>query len=116
MKKPLLTTLTFSSVVALSALSAHSFAGENPFTATTLKAGYQLAQADTKMAEGKCGESKTEAEGKCGDKKVEGKCGEGKCGAEKKAAEEKAAAEGKAAEGKCGEGKMPAEGKCGEKK
>jgi len=52
MKKPILTTLTFSSVVALSALSAQSFAGENPFAANSLKAGYQVAQADAKPAEG----------------------------------------------------------------
>jgi uncharacterized low-complexity protein len=75
----------------------------NPFSATQLNGGYDLAnyahheEGETKGAEGKCGE------GKCGaDKKAakEGKCGEGKCGADKKAA--KAAKEGKCGEGKCG--------------
>ncbi len=62
-------------------------ASDNPFGASALHGGYQLAGHE---GEGKCGE------GKCG----EGKCGEGKCGEDKKT-------EG---EGKCGEGK------CGEKK
>lgn len=82
----------------------------NPFAATDLGSGYQLASKD---AEGKCGE------GKCGEGKKaakEGKCGEGKCGEGKKAAKE-----GKCGEGKCGEGKKTTksqggEGKCGEGK
>jgi uncharacterized low-complexity protein len=63
-------------------------AGENPFAAQSLDAGYlQIADAGT---EGKCGE------GKCGgDKGTEGKCGEGKCGSDK-------GTEGKCGEGKCG--------------
>lgn len=77
----------------------------NPFAADTLQNGYQVAQADAKAKDGKCGE------GKCGaEKKKDGKCGEGKCGADKKK------------DGKCGEGKCGAEkdkkkdGKCGEGK
>jgi uncharacterized low-complexity protein len=78
----------------------------NPFAADTLQNGYQVAQADAKAKDGKCGE------GKCGadKKKKDGKCGEGKCGADKKK------------DGKCGEGKCGAEkdkkkdGKCGEGK
>ncbi len=70
----------------------------NPFSATQLNGGYDLAnfahheEGETKAAEGKCGEGKCGAdkkaakEGKCGaDKKAakEGKCGEGKCGGDK---------------------------------
>ncbi|MCH9691296.1 MAG: hypothetical protein K0U59_04410 [Gammaproteobacteria bacterium] len=79
-------------------------ANANPFTATELSSGYNLAMLDShKNQEGKCGE------GKCGEgKKGEGKCGEGKCGEGKKG-------EGKCGEGKCGEGKK-GEGKCGEGK
>src|SRR3990167_4658570 len=81
MKKNMLTGFTLGSVVALSALSGAVQAEDNPFAASSLKSGYQLAMGDDpsaedKSAEGKCGE------GKCGasDKKPEGKCGEGKCG------------------------------------
>jgi len=77
----------------------------NPFAASELSAGYDLASKDM---EGKCGGDKTKSEGKCGgDKakaKAEGKCGEGKCGGDKMKAK---------AEGKCGGDKMKAEGKCG---
>src|SRR3989338_1872472 len=99
MKKNMLTGFTLGSVVALSALSGAVQAEDNPFAASSLKSGYQLAMGDDpsaedKSAEGKCGEGKC-GEGKCGgsaggtgpeDKKPEGKCGEGKCGgdAEKK--------------------------------
>ncbi|MGL6158916.1 HvfA family oxazolone/thioamide-modified RiPP metallophore [Microbulbifer sp.] len=83
-----------SASVSVSADSA------NPFAAEELSSGYNLAMADDKGQEGKCGE------GKCGEgKKKEGKCGEGKCGEGKKK-------EGKCGEGKCGEGKKK-EGKCG---
>ena len=77
--------------VLASTLAAAAHAG-NPFQLTELQAGYQLAQEETKPAEGKCGEGKcgeegkkASAEGKCGeDKKAhEGKCGEGKCGEDK---------------------------------
>jgi uncharacterized low-complexity protein len=69
-------------------------AAENPFAMTDLGRGYVVADNQTKMPEGKCGE------GKCGtktkdekkdpakdakkDKTMEGKCGEGKCGSDKK--------------------------------
>jgi len=99
-----------SSTLSLSAIAA------NPFQATDLSSGYQLADGHGKSGEGKCGEGKC-GEGKdAGSKDAEGKCGEGKCG------------EGKCGEGKCGEGmcganmeeegsdKKPGEGKCGEGK
>lgn len=88
-------------------------ATENPFAASELTSGYQLAglQGDEHKAkkEGKCGEgkcggdkAKAKAEGKCGEHKAkaEGKCGEGKCGGDK--AKSKAKKEGKCGEGKCG--------------
>ena len=80
---------------------------ENPFSMSTLSAGYMLG-----AAEGSCGGEK-KAEGSCGeDKKAEGSCGEGSCGADTKE---------KGAEGSCGEGscgadtkEKDAEGTCGE--
>lgn len=93
-KQHLITLALGSAFVAAAVMPAH--AAGNPFAAKTLDAGYQLAQADTKAKDGKCGE------GKCGgDKKTtkakDGKCGEAKCGADKNAS--------KAKDGKCGEGK-----------
>ena len=91
-----------AAVLATASLAPLASAAENPFTATDLGQGYNLAgNAEGKCGEGKCGEGKC-GEGKCG----EGKCGEGKCG------EEKSDKEGKCGEGKCGEGKC-GEGKCG---
>ncbi len=79
-------------------------ADANPFAATQLTTGYDLANYGAH--EGKCGE------GKCGGDKAdkEGKCGEGKCGGDK------ADKEGKCGEGKCGGDKAGKEGKCGEGK
>lgn len=73
---------------------------ENPFSMSTLSAGYMLGAAEgscggEKKAEGSCGE------GSCGeDKKAEGSCGEGSCGADSKE---------KDAEGTCGEGSCGAD-------
>ena len=111
MKKQFVKPLTIGSVVALSAaISAHGFAAENPFSVTSLKAGYQLA------GEGSCGDSKAkQKEGSCGDakaKKADGSCGDAKKEATKKK-------DGSCGEGKCGEGKKKAkeaEGSCGDKK
>ena len=97
-KKPL--ALALGAAFALTGMAAQA----SVFQTADLGAGYMVASAGEKGAEGKCGE------GKCGaDKKAEGKCGEGKCGADKKKAADKKA------EGKCGEGKC-GEGKCGAKK
>jgi uncharacterized low-complexity protein len=89
--------LAFLSSTLATPLSALA---ENPFVATDLGTGYQVASKDAegKCGEGKCGADKAgkEAEGKCGEgkcgedaatKDAEGKCGEGKCGAEKSTAE-----------------------------
>ena len=82
MKKHKLVSLAVGSAFAAVALTplAHA-AGDNPFGATRLDDGYQLAQADTKQKDGKCGEAKCgadkkKAEAKCGaDKKTDASCG-----------------------------------------
>ncbi len=93
MNKQLLIRVSLASSVALTAAAAMAQAEVNPFQSKHLPSGYQLAAADDKSEEGKCGEGKCggdaasekDAEGKCGgdaatDKDAEGKCGEGKCG------------------------------------
>jgi uncharacterized low-complexity protein len=100
MKPTVLTSIALGSVLAMT--TATLSAAENPFEATTLKQGYQLA--DSKSKEGKCGEGKcggAHKDGKHEDKKADGKCGEGKCGEKK----EEKKHEGKCGEGKCGEAK-----------
>ena len=54
---------------------------ENPFSMSTLNAGYMLGSHEGSCGEGSCGEKK--GEGSCGEKEGEGKCGEGSCGEEK---------------------------------
>jgi uncharacterized low-complexity protein len=91
MKKHNLVSLAVGSAFAAVALTplAHA-AGDNPFGATRLDAGYQLAQADTKQKDGKCGEAKCGADKKAAEKKKDASCGadkkgaEAKCGADKK--------------------------------
>ena len=109
MKQP--TKNTFKSTIGMAFISTSlilpmASMADNPFAATDLGNGYQLAgkHADDKSGEGKCGEGKC-GEGKRGvetTKADEGKCGEGKCGGEKAAPKSE---EGKRGEGKCGEGK-----------
>lgn len=101
MKKQTLTSLAIGSAFAAVALTPVAHAADNPFAAKQLSAGYQLAQADTKGKEGKCGEAKCGAEKKAKD----AKCGadkktDAKCGADKKPADKKA--DGKCGEAKCG--------------
>ena len=68
MKKHQLISLAMGSAFAVAALSPAIAA--NPFEASKLDSGYQLAQADMKQKDGKCGEAK------CGaDKKKDGSCG-----------------------------------------
>ncbi len=100
MKKQKLLSLFVGSSFAAVALAPVVYAVENPFAATKLESGYQLAQADTKGKEGKCGEAKCGGEKKAAEKKRDGKCGEAKCGADKKPADKKA--DGKCGEAKCG--------------
>lgn len=110
MKKQNFVSLAVGSAFAAVALSPLAHAAENPFGATKLEAGYQLAQADTKMKDGSCG----------GDKKMDAKCGadkkaaEAKCGADKKKDASCGAAK-KSTEAKCGAGKKT-DAACGAKK
>ncbi|MFZ2972728.1 MAG: hypothetical protein WA049_08820 [Ferribacterium limneticum] len=97
MKKQNFVSLAVGSAFAAVALSPLAHAAENPFGATKLEAGYQLAQADTKMKDGSCG----------GDKKMDAKCG-----ADKKAAEAKCGAD-KKKDASCGAAKKSTEAKCG---
>jgi uncharacterized low-complexity protein len=87
--------------VITSSLSFSAMA-DNPFQAHSLSSGYQVAGADAKDAEGKCG----------GKEEGPMKSAEGKCGAKEDSSK-------KDAEGKCGakedESKKDAEGKCGAK-
>ena len=83
MKTTKVLSLTLGSVIAAAALAPLAHAGDNPFTAKQLSAGYQLAQAD-KKADGKCGEAKCGADKKAAEKMKEGKSSEAKCGSDKK--------------------------------
>lgn len=103
MKKQTLASLAIGSAFAAVALTPVAHAADNPFAAKQLSAGYQLAQADTKGKDGKCGEAKCGADKKAAEKQKDGKCGEAKCGADKKAAEKKK--DGKCGEAKCGANK-----------
>ena len=97
-----LSVMIGAAFVASAALAPIASAADATFNATSMEAGYTLADNHANKSEGehKCGEAK------CGaDKKSEGehKCGEGKCGADKKSgAEKKAEGEHKCGEGKCG--------------
>jgi uncharacterized low-complexity protein len=88
MKKQNLVSLAAGSALAAIALSPVAHAADNPFGATKLRAGYQLAQADTTVKDG--GDKKMDAtcgaDKKAAEKKKDGKCGEAKCGADKKKA------------------------------
>jgi uncharacterized low-complexity protein len=101
MKTTKLASLAIGSAFAAITLTPVAQAADNPFGATRLEAGYQLAQADTKQKDGKCGEAKCGAEKKAAEKKADGKCGEAKCGADKKAMDDKKK-DGKCGEAKCG--------------
>ncbi|QRM19068.1 hypothetical protein GBK02_06505 [Dechloromonas sp. TW-R-39-2] len=99
MKTKHILSLAIGSAFAAATLSPVAHAADNPFGATRLEAGYQLAQADTKGKDGKCGEAKCGADKKAAEKKKDGKCGEAKCGADTKADKKK---DGKCGEAKCG--------------
>ena len=118
MKKQNLVSIAVGSAFAATALTpmAHA-ASDNPFGATQLQAGYQLAQADAKKKDASCGADKKGTEAKCGADK---KAAEAKCGADKKAADKKkdasCGADKKGAEAKCGADKKPADKAPAEKK
>lgn len=98
-----LSAMIGAAFVASATLAPIVSAADATFSATSMEAGYTLADnhANKSEAEHKCGEGKCAAEHKESkdDKKTDGehKCGEGKCGADKKAK-----GEGKCGEGKCG--------------
>jgi uncharacterized low-complexity protein len=78
MKKQQLLSLALGSAFAVVAISPAIAA--NPFEVSKLDSGYQLAQADMKQKDGKCGEAKCGADKKkeasCGgDKKKDASCG-----------------------------------------
>ena len=104
MKKNIV-SLAVGSAFAATMLAPAAHAAGNPFDGAKLDAGYQVAQADTKTPDAKCGADKKK-DGKCGgDKSKDGKCGadkskDGKCGADKKK------------DGKCG-GDKKKDGTCG---
>ncbi|MEW6514630.1 MAG: hypothetical protein AB1443_11585 [Pseudomonadota bacterium] len=86
------TTLTLAAgaaFIATTAFAPIASAADNPFGMAKLDSGYQLAAAD--------------------DKKKDGKCGEGKCGGDKKPADDKKK------DGSCG-GDKKKDGACGGKK
>ena len=91
MKKASAVTAVLASTLGFG-LTAHAAEAPNanPFAATSLSSGYQLAQADTKPMEEKAMEGKA-MEGKTMDgKPMDGKPMDGSCGASKKAAGKKA--------------------------
>lgn len=79
----LITAALGSAFIATTALAPVAHAAGNPFAASQLSAGYQLAQADSKM-DGKQKDGSCGADKKASDKKKDGKCGEAKCGSDKK--------------------------------
>lgn len=123
MNKPLISSLTLGSALAFGAAAAG--ADTNPFAATSLPQGYQLASAEHKNSDGKDAEAKCGAEHKHGDAKCgaehknsEAKCGEGACGGDmmktEKTGEASCGGDMKNSEGACGGDAKMGEGKCGE--
>ncbi len=102
--------LAVSGALAFSASATVLAAGENPFAMKSLSSGYQVAEADSKMKDGKCGTGKCGAnkkkavekemkEGSCSAKKMKDK--EGNCSAEMKTKEGNCSADMKGKEGNC---------------
>ena len=59
MKATKIISLAVGSAFAAASLTPLAYAaGDNPFGASKLQAGYQLAQADSKAKDGKCGADK----------------------------------------------------------
>lgn len=111
MKKQVLTSLALGSAVAFTSMSASAAGVDNPFSMAKLSQGYQVAEADAKTMEGKCGADKA------GEKMMDGKCGgdkadhadmkkkDGQCGGDKADGGAMKKKDGKCGEGKCGSGK-----------
>ena len=65
MKTTKIVSLAIGSAFAAATLTPLAYAAaDNPFGASKLEAGYQLAQADSKTKDGKCGEAKCGADKK----------------------------------------------------
>lgn len=101
--------LAIGGALALSITSATANAA-NPFAAKTLSSGYQVADADMKGKEGKCGEGKCSASMREEAKKT---AKEGSCSAEKM--KDGSCHADKATEGSCSAEKMK-DGSCHAKK
>ncbi len=72
--------LAVGGAFALSIAATTVHAAENPFAAKSLSSGYMVADADTKMKDGKCSANKKKAA-----QATESKTADGSCSAEKKA-------------------------------
>lgn len=102
-------TSAITAVLATSALLGATAvqAGDNPFSATPMAGGYQLAQADTKPMDGKMMEGKP----------MDGKAADAKCGAERKAGKKAdGSCGGKKSDASCGAAKKKADASCGASK
>tara|TARA_R110002049_G_scaffold24490_5_gene86803 strand:+ start:943 stop:1227 length:285 start_codon:yes stop_codon:yes gene_type:complete len=88
-----LVSIALGSSLAIASMGAVA-ATDNPFSATSLSSGYQVASSHGKGSEGSCGaKGDKKGEGSCGakeDKKSDGSCGakddkkgEGSCGGKK---------------------------------
>lgn len=64
------------------ALAPMASAADNPFQATELKSGYELAEHHGEGHNGDAGKDKRDKDRKA-KKDKEGKCGEGRCGGDK---------------------------------
>ena len=111
--------LAISGAFALTIAATTVHAAENPFAAKTLSSGYQVADAETKMKDGKCSTGKCGATKKAAMEKAE-KAHEGSCSAEKMkdgscSAEMKAEA-AKSHEGSCSAEKKAKDGSCSAEK
>ena len=93
--------LALTGAFALSIAATSINASENPFSIKSLSSGYLVAEADTKMKEGKCGEGKCSAEMKKMKAEAGDKAKEGSCHGDMKAKEGSCNGDMKAKEGSC---------------
>lgn len=89
--------LALSGAFAISIAATTANAASNPFSAKSLSSGYMVAEADTKMKDGKCGT---------------GKCSANKKKAEAAAKSAEAQPMEKTAEGSCKAGMKMQDGSC----
>ena len=110
--------LALSGAFALSVAATTVNAAENPFAIKALSSGYLVADAGSKVKEGKCGEGKCSAEMKKQMKaEADMKAKEGSCSGDMKAKEGSCHGDMKAKEGSCHGDMKAKEGSCsGDKK